>query len=397
MINSVTNKSNNNFITSKSRVTPAFTGKAHIAKEAADVFISSASKEVESFPQKLINFLKTQILKKASKTEPWAKNLQEKILTITKEGSDAAGKDAIVFKFPGRDDLVLRVEKTALEKIDTLPKDLKLIPVSYEKSVAENEHFGLPLYFVAEKGSPLSKLDAITPQEALKQPDKIMLLKKMTGVHPSEKYYESFIKMQGLSDTAADPEMIVNSRILNYIINKYGPQASTKYLEKCKEGVSLLEEGTLCKDSGKIEIFNGKEFYKNYRDFVNNYIETLKQISEIPQNSFNNAVDSILSKKDFILDFQHTNNTFVDFEKGEFNFMDFVFDKTMYPKYHCENPVKEFRNVLMGKWFSGLCSSPRNYIVVPEDVKAVKEYSKIINEKINTAAPERFRSESPFR
>ena len=77
-------------------------------------------------------------------------------------------------------------------------------------------------------------------------------------------------------------------------------------------------------------------------------------------------------------------------------------------KYIYENPVKEFRNVLFGKAFKRIDSLkaimpnlpvlkyPRNFIVTPEYKESVKTYSDIINDKVNQAAPEEFKSEKFF-
>ena len=144
-----------------------------------------------------------------------------------------------------------------------------------------------------------------------------------------------------------------------------------------------------------------------YKKFADSYVETLKKTSEFPQKAYDDAVGFIVQPKGFNVDFQHTNNTFVDFDKKEFNFVDFAYDKND-EKYIYENPVKEFRNVLFGKGFRKVdflgeylpflprLNSPRDFIICPEDVQGVKQYSKIINEKVNAAAPEEYRSPKVF-
>lgn len=169
-----------------------------------------------------------------------------------------------------------------------------------------------------------------------------------------------------------------------------------RFLENCKQGVTELKPHDLAEGSDTFTIVGGQKFYQSYRKFADDYIKSLKDISEMPQESYNKAVDTILAPKDFIMDFQHTNNTFVDLKNNEFNFMDFVFDKSLYPKYHYDNPVKEFRNVLMGKCFSIEFKTPRQLMIYPEDIAQVKVHSNAINEKVNNASPERFRSRSPF-
>ena len=107
------------------------------------------------------------------------------------------------------------------------------------------------------------------------------------------------------------------------------------------------------------------------------------------------------------MDFQHTNNTFVDLDKQEFNFVDFAYNKKD-EKYIYGNPVKEFREVLFGKGFRRISllkeavkflpslRSPRDFIITPEHIIGVKTYSEAINNKINLSAPQEFRSPSAF-
>ena len=67
------------------------------------------------------------------------------------------------------------------------------------------------------------------------------------------------------------------------------------------------------------------------------------------------------------------------FENKQFNFMDFACDKTE-AKYIYENPIKEFRNVLLGKSFLSIealkkgvpflpkLRYPRSFIYCPDDI-----------------------------
>lgn len=378
---------------------PSFTGLNKLPlRECADSFISSKTKELS--PKNIFKRIASELLpvdfEKGSKTPKLSDNLREMIVSVTKKASDATGKDAIVFSIPEHDNLVLRVEKSAMGKIDSLGKDLELVPISYDKSVSENKNLGLPLYFVAEKGSEIAGKKSISPLEALSQPDKIMVLKKVEGQHPSQQYWEDLTTLMGYDDFHPDKDQLNNFYYLGYVRANFGNDAAIKFLENCKQGVTELKPHDLAEGSDTFTIVGGQKFYQSYRKFADDYIKSLKDISEMPQESYNKAVDTILAPKDFIMDFQHTNNTFVDLKNNEFNFMDFVFDKSLYPKYHYDNPIKEFRNVLMGKCFSIEFKTPRQLMIYPEDIAQVKVHSNAINEKVNNASPERFRSRSPF-
>ena len=366
---------------------PCFKGLNNIPRVVGDSFVSSKHVDKKGVCEVLNNILHPK--------NKLNSNIKEWILSTVSKNSNATGKDAIVFPIKEKKDLVLRVEKSAMENLESLSDDLVLVPIKYDKNVASNEHLGLPLYIVADKSSEIAKASSVSPQDALSQTNKLMVLKRVFGQHPSADYFDKFTEFIGSGDTP-NVQQFLNFKILSHVRANYGMDATIKMLENCKNGVSIIEPNALAEGSERLELFEPKLFYKNYRAFVDSYKQSLKDISEFPQQSYDKAVNTILSKKDFIMDFQHTNNTFVDLDKKEFNFMDFVFDKAMYPKYHYDNPIKEFRNVLMGKCFSSKYPTPRAFIMMPEDIKFVKEYSSKINDKVNIASPDKFKSVSPF-
>jgi hypothetical protein len=386
-----------------------FTPSRLLAKqEPVDMFISSSSSGIARNP----------ILEAVEKAVPIireprvkiAESLKAMILDTTKEYSSASGKDAVVFPIPEHKDLVLRVEKTALDKLKTLPENLELVPIVHEKSVANNPRLGLPLYFVTSESSNIGKKTRISINEALAQPDKIMVLRKATGQHPATECGDKFISLIGFEDFSnPDPNALNNfSYIFGYIAKNFGYEPTKKCLEMFKNGATEISAHELAEGSAPFKIVNGKEFFKHYKEFTSSYIDYLKKVSELPQETYKEAVDFVAMPKSFNVDFQHTNNTFVDFPNKHFNFIDLAYDKSD-PKYIYENPVKEFRNVILGKGFRSIedlrkgvpflpnLRSPRTFIVCPEDIAEVKKYSKIVNDKINLAAPEEFRSENPFR
>ncbi len=339
-----------------------------------------------------------------------ADNMRGMILDTAKSSTEAVGKDALVFPIPNHSDLVLRVEKSALADIDKLPKDLELVPIKYDKSLFDNQHLGLPLYYVTSKTGSMARKNTISPMEALAQQNKIMVLRKVTGQHPSSECGNKFESMVGFDgDNHLDIDTLNNfAFIFGYAKNNFGPKASAKCLEYFRSGATQIPENALGEGSTPFKIVKGNEFCKLYDDFATSHIESLKEISELPQKAYDDAVGFITSEKNFNVDFQHTNNTFVDLSKKEFNFMDFAYDKSD-EKYIYENPIKEFRNVLFGKGFKRLDSLkglirhmprynyPRDFIVTPEYIDGVKTYARVINDKINLTAPKEFQSEKVFK
>ncbi|MCD8378543.1 MAG: hypothetical protein LUB59_07130 [Candidatus Gastranaerophilales bacterium] len=384
---------------SNRNIKPAFTGLTKLPAKKADEFVSSKLKKTS--PE---NFFKRLISKTFHREAPEpatpkiADNLHELLVGMSKKTSYANGKDAVVHSIPGQDGFVMRIEKSAIPKINKLSDKLTLVPIKYNKPVAENENFGLPLYLVAEEGSKIAKKTSVSPLEALAQPDKIMVLRKMTGNHPSQEYWDKLTTLMGYDDFHPSYDQLNNFHFLGYVRANFGNDAAINCLENCKNGMTKFKPNQIAEGSPEFEFVDGGTFYKNYRAFSDSYIKSLKNISEMPQKSYDKAIKNILAPdKGFIMDFQHTDNTFVDFEHNEFNFMDFCFDKSLYPKYYYDNPIKEFRNVLMGKCFSKQFKSPRQLIIYPDDIAQVKTFSNAINEKVNIAAPEKYRSEPPFK
>ena len=376
-------------------VPPSFNGiYLKTVRAAADEFVSQKSHD-----SGLKQFLGRIFSHKKQKNEvpKISENLHDLIVELSGKNTYANGKDAVVHPISGRDDMVLRIEKTVIPKTDELGKDLVLVPIKFEKSVTENKNLGIPLYFVTERGSEIAGKGSIKPLEALSQKDNIMVLKKMTGQHPSQEYWDRLCTLMGYDDFNPSVEQLQNFHFLGYVRANYGNDAAIKCLENCKNGLTKIKPNQLGEGSPEFDFVDGETFYKNYRAFADSYVKSLKDISEMPQEAYDKAVKDILSTKDFIMDFQHTDNTFVDFEKKEFNFMDFCYDKKMYPKYYYANPIQEFGRVLMGKCFSSKFRSPRQLMMYPEDIRNVKVHSNAIQEKVNAASPKKYRSEMPFK
>ena len=100
-----------------------------------DEFVSSKSKQKDI--SKTAKNVLAKMVNASKKAEPpkLADDLRSLIIDITKKTSEATGKDAVVFSIPNYEALVLRVEKTALEKIDNLGKDLELVPIKYDEAL----------------------------------------------------------------------------------------------------------------------------------------------------------------------------------------------------------------------------------------------------------------------
>ncbi len=313
------------------------------------------------------------------------------IKEITKKKTGAFGKDAMVFAIPNQPDLVLRVEHTAIEKMDTLADSLKLIPIKHNDNLLAHKNLGLPLYSVVGKESELYAKDSIEPLEALRQKDNIMVLRKVSGENPANASWNALVKLTGCEDDAPNVPQYINFQQLTQIRVQYGKDAAKKCLKIIKEGGEQnIPENFFAPGSEAYTFTNCDVFANNYKAYSKSYINYLKQLSKMPKESFKEAVDTILMDKNFLIDFQHTGNTFVDFKNKKFNFMDFEFDKTN-KKYIYDNPVREFKNVILGKCFASIAKSPANILLEEKDIKTAQKYSDKIADIVNSVTPDKFK------
>lgn len=313
------------------------------------------------------------------------------IKEITKKKTGAFGKDAMVFAIPNQPDLVLRVEHTAIEKMDTLADSLKLIPIKHNDNLLAHKNLGLPLYSVVGKESELYAKDSIEPLEALRQKDNIMVLRKVSGENPANASWNALVKLTGCEDDAPNVPQYINFQQLTQIRIQHGKDAAKKCLQIIKEGGEQnIPENFFAPGSEAYTFTNCDVFANNYKAYSKSYINYLKQLSKMPKESFKEAVDTILMDKNFLIDFQHTGNTFVDFKNKKFNFMDFEFDKTN-KKYIYDNPVREFKNVILGKCFASIAKSPANILLEEKDIKTAQKYSDKISNMVNSVTPDEYK------
>lgn len=302
----------------------------------------------------------------------------------------AMGKDAVVFPLPGHDDMVIRIEKSAIAQSHKIPARLKLVPIKHDENILAHKNLGLPLYAVVGKNSEFATKDAMTPLEALGQKDNIMVLRKVTGKHPTADVYDALIDMMGLGDKR-DCQQYINFNQLGMVKSKYGREAAKKCMEIIKQGgEQTIPEGFFAPSSEEVTFTNCEKFIDNHAKFVKTYLSYMKKVANMPKKAYKEAVDTILMDKNFLIDFQHTNNTFVDLKNNKFNFMDFEFNKSN-KKYIYDNPVKEFRNVLTGKNFSKPVKHPSALIFDEKELAQGKKYFDKITEKVNSVTPDEYK------
>ena len=345
--------------------------------------IGSVSSKLESSPVQ-DTFIKTH--NDIFKTNP--KNV---INGLIHNKTLAMGKDAVVFPLPLHDDMVIRIEKSAIAQSHKIPARLKLVPIKHEEKVLAQQNLGLPLYAVVGKDSELASKEFLTPLEALSQKNNIMLLRKVTGKHPASEVYNVLMDLMGTTFENPDCRQYINFNQLGKIRAKYGVEGARKCIEVLKQGgEQTIPKGFFAPNSEEVTFTNCEKFIDNHAKFVKTYLSYLKDVAKMPKKAYKEAVDTILMDKNFLIDFQHTNNTFVDFKHQKFNFMDFEFNKSN-KKYIYDNPVKEFRNVLTGKNFSKPVKHPSALIFDEKELEQGKKYFDKITEKVNSVTPDEYK------
>ena len=345
--------------------------------------IGSVSSKLESSPVQ-DTFIKTHY--DIFKTNP--KNV---INSLIHNKTLAMGKDAVVFPLPGHDDMVIRIEKSAISNPEKIPARLKLVPIKHDENILAHKNLGLPLYSVVGKDSELASKEFLTPLEALSQKNNIMLLRKVTGKHPPLGVYNALMEFMGITFEHPDCRQYINFNQLGKIRAKYGVEGARKCIEVLKQGgEQTIPKGFFAPNSEEVTFTNCEKFIDNHAKFVKTYLSYMKKVANMPKKAYKEAVDTILMDKNFLIDFQHTNNTFVDLKNNKFNFMDFEFNKSN-KKYIYDNPVKEFRNVLTGKNFSKPVKHPSALIFDEKELEQGKKYFDKITEKVNSVTPDEYK------
>ncbi|MCR5265580.1 MAG: hypothetical protein K6E29_03190 [Cyanobacteria bacterium RUI128] len=303
-------------------------------------------------------------------------------------------KDKVgVFLLAHYKDLILKIKSDYLDNPETIPKDIVPIPVKYSDDVISNPNFGLYLYHVDKRDSEFAQKGYANPKDVIVL-DKasISIIKRVSGKAVYEDYIRPLGSVEGVFNEDPHRKQFI---ILKDISSKYGREAVLKALDFCKEGVTDIKEGQLADNSEEYKFVIPDQYYVNYKNFVVSYLTYLKNLANLPQKTYDNAVTNILTPKEFVFDFVHTANTFIDWNTQEFNFIDFNFDDETIKSMAEVNMIELFRNVLAGIHKNSK-TQPMDYICYPDDVADYENSVHIITEKINQAAPQEYKIKEEF-
>lgn len=291
-----------------------------------------------------------------------------------------------VYPIPGYPDFLLKIHNVFVSNIQLLKKDLTLIPFVCDPKIKNNSHFGIPLYHIDAKDSEYAKKGCIHPKEIIfigTDVVSISILKKVSGESVKKEYSEVYKLLNGQT---TDPTVSTDATKMINITLKYGEMAANKALDYLKKGIYEIPKDELSNGSAKYKFTPDNDFYVAYCDFVKNYLGTIRKISNLPQKTFNNAIKNIYMQKDFIFDFEIPNNTLIDYETEEFNFIDFIYDDWNKKRYDFYNRdiISDFTNTLLGLYNKN-SNQPINLLFRLSDVEMFDYYRRIISDKVNKA------------
>ena len=343
----------------------------------------------EDFSLKITEFDKINTIHTDIENENISELIKKTLLMHPIELTDELG----IYPVPYYSDLILKINSDYINHPETIPDNLVLIPIKYKNDVEKNPNFGLYLYHIDKDGSDYAKRGYVYPKEViLANKVDISIIRKVSGMTVAQKYFLSFGRFQGTFD---DDPMRKQCVTLYEIFNKYGRGVAAKALDLCREGTIKIEMNYLADGSPEYEFSKPIQFFKLYSEFLNDYLNYLRLISDFPQSSYESATNNILCQKEFQFDFNHTGNTFVDFDKQEFNFIDFYFDDYKIDNLKDTNMLELFRNVLLGIHVYSK-TQPMDFIFYQSDLDLYKGYVKTITEKINNSAPDDHNIEEKF-
>ena len=317
-------------------------------------------------------------------------NVRDMVLRSVSQQVIYSSEELAIYPLFNHDDMLLKIGYDYLHHLEKLDNDLTLVPIRYEGDVRNNRNLGLTLYHIAPKNSKYAKDGFVLPKDVvtLLRQENFNLIRKIGGNYVSSFYQKYFDKMIGAEkiDYKQFPKYS-QFRMIMDINSKYGNDAVLTVFSLCEQGVTGIEENLLADGSPNYNFMDGMQFAKDYNKFVETYLETLCKIADLPQTVFDKAVNNILSAEGFVFDFVHPRNTFIDFEKQEFNFIDFVFEEDVVKRTKNVNFIRKFRNSLLGKHFS-MDLHPKDLMFYPKTKEVFEYYAKVITDKLNAALPD---------
>lgn len=308
-------------------------------------------------------------------------NVYNLLINAMEQKSISNKKIIGIYPVPNYDKLLLKIHSVLINNKELISKNLVLIPYKYDDELQNNPHFGLPLYYITKADSEYAKMKEIESKDTiLFSETKTILLKKVDGESITDSYLKPFLSLFSGQNIKLKNEL---QKIMN-IQKLYGYTGCETVLSYLKNNSYAIPQNKLGKGSPSYQFEDDGEFYSTYIEFTQNYMNTLKKLSELPQKTYDHAIENISSRKNFVFDFINPSNILVDYKTQEFNFIDFIFEEELIKNINIELQVQYFKKCLFGVNNKKLYQ-PHHLLLYKSDINNFINYEKLVTEKINNA------------
>lgn len=322
----------------------------------------------------------------SGKNNIYEENVKKLVLSSISSSRISKGKHCDIYEIPNHNEYLLKIGGSYLSSLNEFPDNYRFVKVKYNNRVEYNRHFGLPIYALLPKDSPSAQMGYITPEEADADKDRVLqILRKVPGEQVGTLYRNFYLNLIGESRKFyAYRELSENMIEIN---SKYGEDSIKTVFSKMAKGQIKLKPNEIAQGSKSYKFVDPQKYESGYKIFVTHYLGNLFKLAELPQETYNHAIENLLSPKDFTFDFNHPQNTFIDYNKKEFYFIDFVYDKQTQNQIETTNIIENFRNTLLGKNIH-LKIQPKDLLFYNIDKTNFNNLAATITSKINKAAPD---------
>lgn len=319
--------------------------------------------------------------KENNQNEIKKENIFELIKNATQQKSISDKKNVGIYPIPDYENILLKIPQSIAQNIDLLTKDLIIIPYKYQTNIQENNNLGLPLYYITSSTSQFSESNFVDPEDTMfLNETNTFLLRKVSGDNVMAPYLEQFSELYNRNNKELQNDL----NQIRYIKEHYGIEAVNNALNNLQKNIYDFTDKNAKDNSEIIHFSENNHFISVYMDFSNNYINTLKKLSELPQSAFDKALSLITMKKNFVFDFINPANTRIDYEKQEFNFIDFIFNKNIIKETSLEKQIHSFKKSIFGI-NDKKSVHPPHLLSFSTDIQSFIKYDQIISGKINSA------------
>lgn len=255
---------------------------------------------------------------------------------------------------------------------------------------------------------------SITDALRCRKPYRVAFMEKATGELPFISYQGAMLKVvapdkqskrtpfekTGPLITRAKPQPKVREQILlsdelrkrlraapDSALANTSISLSLDFLHQCRDGTWQPSPVFRRKSPAKEALM---QFYTDYRRAVDAYLARIEQVADLPQSTFEEAVQAIVKlrnrREPIYLDFANLNNTFINFQTGQISFIDPEGPSQVIYQNCYRSPITAFVGVLLGQGANGSSAFPLGLILEPDDQIRFQQATEKLFDKIRQAA-----------